>query len=688
MTEKSNRLIHEKSPYLLQHAYNPVDWYPWGKEAFEEAKSLDKPIFLSIGYATCHWCHVMEKESFADPSVAAALNEAFICIKVDREELPEIDSLYMEFAQVLMSSGGGWPLNVVLTPDLKPFYAVTYLPPVNSQGMMGLKETAHHIKELWSSQDRTQIQQQASEMVSLFEESIVSEGDELIDLSQIQHAVRILLELADTAYGGLKGPFKFPLSFQLDYLLKYGALFEDDKPIFYAELTFEMMQRGGIYDHIGGGFSRYAVDDKWQVPHFEKMLYDNAILAKSYLDAYVFFKKPQYKDVVVSTLDYLLREMKHDRGGFYSAQDADSAGQEGLFYTWTKEEVEAALDSDKKLLFTEFYNITKDGNFEGRNVLYASNSLEEFAEEKHLDPLSLKQKLDESKKILFELRNQREKPFTDDKIITSWNGLAVDAFLRAGETLEKKEYTEAAVKTLAFIESCLMKDKKLFRRYRDREARFEANLEDYAFLIKAYLTAFELGLGIVYLKSAMAFSKILKDEFKSTKGAFFFSHENHDSLLLRRCEFNDGSEPSGNSVHAENLIRLYQITGDESYKEMAEDIFKAAKSLFSQQPQSCSYMMNALLRYFDKKAIVLVAAIDENMTLDQELRSFIRENYSPHIIIIWKYKSSEEQLLLELPHLADKTLVDGQSALYLCTREKCFPPILKIEDLKKEISSL
>ncbi|MCH9630683.1 MAG: hypothetical protein S4CHLAM37_06870 [Chlamydiia bacterium] len=688
MVDKSNRLINEKSPYLLQHAYNPVDWYPWGKEAFEDAKKFDKPIFLSIGYATCHWCHVMEKESFANPKVAKELNDTFICIKVDREELPEIDGLYMEFAQVLMSSGGGWPLNVVLTTDLKPFYAVTYLPPDNSQGMMGLRETAMHIKELWSSQDRSQIQQQASEMVSLFEDSIVIQGDELIDVVQIRQAVQILLSLADTAYGGLKGSYKFPLSFQLDYLLKYGAIFDDNRPVFYAELTFEMMQRGGIYDHIGGGFSRYSVDDKWQIPHFEKMLYDNAILAKSYLDAFVFFKKPHYKEVVIATLDYLIREMKQDRGGFYTAQDADCGGKEGYFYTWKVDEIKKILEKDEQSLFLEFYNITNDGNFEGRNVLYTSDSLEEFAEAKHIDPLSLKQQLETSRKALFEVRNKREKPFTDDKVITSWNGLVVEALLRAGEILQKEEYTKAAVQTLEFIENSLVVNKKLLRRYRDREARFDANLEDYASLIKALITAFEMGLGVIYLRQAIKYTKILETEFKSEDGAFYFSHENHDSLLLRKCEFNDGSEPSGNSVHAENLLRLFQITQNSEYLSQAEDIFKAAMALFTQQPQSCTNLMSSLLRYWDKKAILLVAVIDEDMTLENELRDFLRNNYTPHLTVVWKFQSSEEQLLLELPHLSEKTRIDGQSAIYLCTREKCLPPVLKIDDLKKEISSL
>lgn len=687
MENKSNRLIHEKSPYLLQHAFNPVDWYPWGEEAFSLAKSLDKPIFLSIGYATCHWCHVMEKESFANPKTAKVLNDTFVCIKVDREELPEIDGLYMEFAQVLMASSGGWPLNVVLTPDLKPFFAATYLPPVNSQGMMGLEETALHIKSLWQGQDRLHIQDEATQMVALYKESMILHGEDEIKFSQLQDAMQAFLDLADAAYGGLKGNYKFPLSFHLDFLLKYALLFDEERPLFYVELTFEMMQRGGIYDHIGGGFSRYAVDDKWQIPHFEKMLSDNAVLAKNYLDAFVFFKKRQYKDVAEETLNYLLREMKHEKGAFFTAQDADSLGKEGLYYTWPLKEIVKEVEENKEL-FLDFYNVTKEGNFEERNVLYASDSIEEFAEKRHLDKSFVKNALQEIKKKLFLIREKREKPFIDDKIIVSFNALAIQSFLRAGEILENKTYTDAGLAALKFLEKDLIKEGRLYRRYRDNEAKFSANLEDYAFLISAYLTAFEYGHGVSFLEKAIFFTEVLQKDFKLEGGAFYFSHQENDTLLVRKCEFNDGSEPSGNSMHAENLLRLYTLTQDPSYLEMAEDIFKAASSLVAMQPQSYSYLLSSLLRYFDKKAFLLVVVLDEVSSLKEEVKKLFREHYFPHTSFIFVEEKNADLLKEKLPFLKEKPLIDGQSALYLCTKEKCYPPILKIEDLKKIISSL
>lgn len=684
---KSNKLIYEKSPYLLQHAHNPVDWYPWGEEAFKLAKELDKPIFLSIGYATCHWCHVMEKESFCDKAVADVLNDTFVCIKVDREERPEVDSIYMEFAQVLMSTSGGWPLNVILTPDLKPFYAMTYLPPVNSQGMMGLKETTLHIKELWGSKDRPHIVAQAEEVVELFKESVVIQGEEIPSMHQISLGVDSLIAIADTAYGGRKGSPKFPLSYQLDFLMQYSHLEEDPRPIFYCELTLEMMQRGGIYDHLGGGFSRYSIDDKWLIPHFEKMLSDNVILARSYLEGFKLTGRICFKTITCEILNYLLREMSNSEGGFYSAQDADSKGKEGFFYTWTLYEIESLLDAKEKLLFVEYFNVIEEGNFEGRNVLYKNQTLEEFSEALHIPVGEIETTLDNIKVKLLRAREKKEKPFKDDKIITSWNAIAIESFIRAGVCFSKQEYIDAAIKTAEFIKLELYKEKKLLRRYRDNDARFEANLEDYAYLISSLLCLFEYDYGLEYLLWAAELADTLTKDFKADQGAFYFSRENQEDLLIRKCEFNDGSEPSGNSVHAENLIKLYKITQDKKYLLQAEDIFRAGMDSITQHPQGCSCYLKALFFYLNKKSLTIVIALDEMHSLEKELKMFFGEAYLPHITIIWK--KEEEDLLCDfLPYLKEKVPIDGQTALYLCTQEQCLPPILKIEDLKKIISSL
>lgn len=381
----TNRLIKQKSPYLLQHAHNPVDWYPWGQEAFALASENDKPIFLSIGYATCHWCHVMEKECFENLKVAQLMNEAFVNIKVDREELPEVDSLYMEFAQSMMAGSAGWPLNLILTPDLKPFFAATYLPPTSSHGLMGLSELIMRISEVWQGEERENVVEQASKIVEVFSETIHSKGNQLPEKEHIEDASDILFKMADPIYGGMKGTPKFPIGYQTNFMLRYSATKKDGRAVFLVERTLDMMHRGGIYDHLGGGFSRYSVDEKWLVPHFEKMLYDNALLIESYVEAWQLTKKPLYRQICEDIIQYILRDMSHADGGFYSAEDADSEGHEGWFYTWTLEEVQKILGVRESALFCEFYDITSEGNFEGRNILNTPLRLEEFAEKHQKD---------------------------------------------------------------------------------------------------------------------------------------------------------------------------------------------------------------------------------------------------------------------------------------------------------------
>lgn len=683
----SNRLIHEKSPYLLQHAHNPVDWYPWGAEAFLAAKKLDKPIFLSIGYATCHWCHVMERESFCDSSIAKVLNETFVCIKVDREELPEVDGLYMEFAQILMSTGAGWPLNVILTPDLKPFYAMTYLPPINSQGMMGLKETSRYIKQLWDSQDRLHLIAQAEEMVDLFKQATATENFDMPSMQHVVLGVEALLALADTAYGGRKGAPKFPLSYQLEFLMQYSHIQKDSRPLLYAELTLEMMQRGGIYDHLGGGFSRYCVDNKWLIPHFEKMLCDNAILAKSYLEGFKLMRSPVFKIISCEILDYLLKEMRDPQGGFYSAEDADSEGEEGLFYTWTLEEVKAELDQKEGALFIDFFHLTEEGNFEGRNVLYQSRSVEEYAEEKRLPAAQVEQLLNHAKRTLLALRNLREKPFKDDKILVSWNALVIESLVHAGATFACQGYIDAARQGAYFLKEKLYSEGRLLRRYREGDARFDANLDDYAYLIRALLSLFEQGGGLEYLQWAMELTATLHKEFKKEGGAFYFSKDNKEDLLVRKCEFTDGAEPAGNSVHADNLIRLARITRESHYLRQAEDIFKAGAEYMLHYPEGVSCHLQALFRYLNVKAVTLIVVLDEQCSLQQEVKTFLSYTYLPHLVVVWKH-FEDEQIYSYLPYLKEYTPIDGQTALYVCTQDRCLPSVLTIEDLKNTISSL
>ncbi len=667
----SNRLIHEKSPYLLQHAHDPVDWYPWGKEAFELAKEQNKPIFLSIGYATCHWCHVMARESFHNKEIARLMNDAFVNIKVDREELPAIDSIYMEFAQALMSSSGGWPLNVLLTPELKPFFAITYLPPDGRRGLVGMPQFIQQIHQLWQSDEREHLIAQAEQLTEVFERSAQLSGDAIPSQTQILDSVEVLFELIDPVYGGLKGEPKFPLGYQASFLLGYGSAHQDSRALFCVELTLDHMLQGGIYDQLGGGFSRYAVDERWMIPHFEKMLYDNAILVSTYLHAWKVSKKNDYARIVKETLDYLLRDMAHVDGGFYSAEDADSDGHEGLYYTWTPKEISEVLSHDEAELFCKNYGVTSEGNFEGRSVLHLQ--VRDDAEVN----------LDHVKLELFKKRCTRPRPFRDDKIICSWNGLMIDALTLAADALNQPHYRKAALKTAAFLHANLYRDGHLFRRYREGEARFSGGLDDYAFYIKGLLTLFEDGNGSHFLSQALQLEEILYREFKADDGAYFYAKD-ASHLLIRKCEYYDGAEPSGNAVHCENLLRLYQLTQENNYLKRAEDVLKAAKHYIDHYPPGACYHLIALQRYYDTQARTIVIALDEKQSLAQEIRSFLATSFSLHRCVIWK-RHDDYRLVELIPSLVDKNPLDGQTAVYICYQDRCEAPLLELKEILKAL---
>ncbi len=682
----TNRLIKEKSPYLLQHAHNPVDWYPWGPEAFEVAKKLDKPIFLSIGYATCHWCHVMEKESFENPQIAQLMNDAFINIKVDREELPEVDSIYMEFAQALMASAGGWPLNLILTPDLKPFFAVTYLPPANRRGLIGIGQFVQHIHQLWQSEDRKQLVDQADKIVEIFEHTSKSTGEALPTEENLETAIEMLYGLIDPVHGGLKGEPKFPMGYQSNFLLDFAVAHKDSRSLFCVELTLDMMLRGGIYDQLGGGFARYAIDERWCVPHFEKMLYDNAILARTYLEAWKYTQKEVYRNVCDETLEYVLTEMTHPEGGFYSAEDADSEGREGAFYTWTPLEIREVLSNEQAEIFCQYYGVTPEGNFDGRSVLHISMPIEEFATARNVPVEEVNAILAKSKAELLKRRCFRTRPFKDDKIIVSWNGLMIDAMINAASALDKPQFKQAALKSVQFIKDHLWKEGHLFRRFRDGEARFAAGLDDYAFLIKALISLFEEDCGSEWLKWAFELTDVLQKEFKAPEGAFYYNLQD-PNLLIRKCEYYDGAEPSGNAVHCENLLRFYQLTHNEVYLKQAEDILKAVKPTLEIYPPGACYHLIALQRYFDLTAPTIVIALDEEQSLKQDIFKALSRHFLPHACIVWKHK--EDQLLNTLvPSLVDKNPIDGQTAIYLCRQDHCEPPLLEKGKILQVLESL
>lgn len=685
--QKANRLIHEKSPYLLQHAYNPVDWYPWGAEAFEIAQRLDKPIFLSIGYATCHWCHVMERESFEDPEVAAKMNLFFVNIKVDREELPDVDRFYMEFAQGMMTGSAGWPLNLMLTPHLEPFFAITYCPPKSQHGMVGLLDLIEQIHVIWNSPAKEQVIAETAAMIQEFSKHIHVEGDRLPEEKAIAETATMLYKIADPIYGGIKGAPKFPVPHQTRFLMNYCGLKSDSRALFLVEKTLDGMFFGGIYDHLGGGFCRYSTDEAWRIPHFEKMLSDNAQLAVLYLDGWKFTKNDLYTQVCKETLDYILREMTGKEKGFHSAQDADSEGNEGLFYTWTRQEIFSLFDDAEASLLCDFFDVLDAGNFEGRTVLSVPPNPAEFAEERGMSLSECTSKIQDLKQKLWKAREQRIPPFKDDKVLTSWNGLMLHAFAETGAALGIPRYLEQAVQTARFLKNSLWKEDHLLHRWREGEAKFRGGLEDYAFLIKGLLSLFEAGCGTEWLIWSIELTNILENHFKSPSGAFFQTEEGGSDLLLRLCSFSDGAEPSGNAIHCENLLRLYQITAEPRFLDQASDILMAVRKYFDSYSPAYTCHASNLLRFYDRSAATIVVALNKNRDHHREIFQLIWRSFRPHHSVVWK-EMEEDRLLRFIPALKSQVPLKNQTTVYICRQGVCEKPLHEIEEIRQSLFSL
>jgi hypothetical protein len=682
----TNHLAQEKSPYLKSQADSPVAWYPWGKEAFEKAKREDKPILLSIGYATCHWCHVMERETFRNSHVAEVLNSTFVNIKIDREEFPEIDSLYMEMAQIIMSTSGGWPLNVICTSDLKPFFAVTYLPPQTKEGLIGFAEIAKQIQLLWNSEERNEIVMQADKILELFQESTISSGSIIPDEDDFEEAIEELFDNLDATYGGLKGEPKFPMSYVCDFFLNLSYSKADSRALFFAELTLEQILRGGLHDHLGGGFSRYTIDALWHIPHFEKMLIDNAILATSYLQAWKLTRNDTYKEISHRTLEYILATFACPEGGLYSSEDADSNDKEGLYYTWALHEILDVLPDAQADIFCTYYNVTAIGNFNGRNVLHSNFSLEELSESVGISEKKVTQLLSQAKEKLLLARKKRPQPFRDEKIVASSNGFAIHALALAGRAFEESRYVDMAIKTGYFLKDKLWIKGKLLRRYCDGEARFPAGLDDYAALIKGALTLFETGCGTEFLQWALDLTERVEIDFKEENGAFYQA-DPEEEILLRKCDFYDGAEPSGNAVHAENLLRLYQITQDKDYLHQAQDIFKAIKEYLEIFPPGACYHLMNLNCYLDSSSKVIVIALDKEAHLKGAIMETLFTHFSPHRRVIWKY---ENDSLIDhlLPELADKKALNGKTTVYICGEHTCSSALQEKEEILNSIKEL
>ena len=575
---RTNRLIREKSPYLLQHAYNPVDWYTWGDEAFEKARKEDKPIFLSIGYSTCHWCHVMEHESFEDTEVARLMNEAFVSIKVDREERPDLDHVYMTVCQ-MMTGAGGWPLNVILTPDRKPFFAGTYFPKESRFGRLGMMDLAPRIEELWRTQ-REQVLQSASKIMLALRQVPDSSPGQVPGKDVLDSAYQQLAERFDPVQGGFSQAPKFPTPHNMLFLLRYWKRTGETRALEMVEKTLQAMRLGGIYDHVGFGFHRYSTDAEWLVPHFEKMLYDQAMLAMAYTEAYQATGKSEYAKTAQEIFAYVLRDMTAPNGGFYSAEDADSEGVEGKFYVWNLEDIDRVLESGEADLVKRVFNAKLSGNFEeeatgrltGSNILHQKSSLSEVASELKLSREELEERLQEARKKLFAAREKRIHPHKDDKILTDWNGLMIAALSKGAQAFDQPKYADAARKAADFIFKTMRDPSgRLLHRFRDGEAALHAHVDDYSFLIWGLLELYEASFDVHYLQSALT----LNDDFMAHfwdagGGGLYFTADDAEELLLRKKEIYDGATPSGNSVAALNLLRLARITANADLEQRAE----------------------------------------------------------------------------------------------------------------------
>lgn len=668
---KSNRLINEKSPYLIQHAYNPINWYPWGEEAFEDAKKEDKPIFLSIGYSTCHWCNVMAHESFEDENVAAILNKFFISIKLDREERPDVDSVYMTVCQALTGSGG-WPLTIIMTPNQKPFFAGTYFPKTSTYGMPGLIEILESVATQWKNSKEKLINSSDNILKELGKFFVSESNDTKLSEKNLKNGYNQLLKSFDIKYGGFSPAPKFPTPHKLMFLLRYYKMYDETNALEMVETTLGSMYRGGLFDHIGYGFSRYSTDDKYLVPHFEKMLYDNALLVIAYLEAYEITKNPLYKDISIKSLEYVFRELTSNEGGFYCAQDADSEGEEGKYYVFTPDEIKIILGEEDGNYFNEYYDITDEGNFEGKSIPNLIKNSNYNKKDEKIDVLA---------QNILDYRNERYSLHKDDKILTSWNGLMIATLSKAYKVLEDEKYLEYAKKAVDFIYNNLVDSKgRLFARYREKEAKHKAILDDYAFLTYGLIELYESSYEILYLKKAIDLTEAMIDLFFDEKNAGFFLYgKDSEKLIARPKELFDGAIPSGNSVAAYNLIRLARITGKSLFEEISKDVLDyIAGSIISEEINHSFFLIASSFALNKTKELICVIK-DESEK--EKIKDTLSDMQAFNLTVIIKNEENSSELEELIPYTKDYTLKDNKATYYLCEGNSCFPPTNNLNEI-------
>jgi uncharacterized protein YyaL (SSP411 family) len=677
----ANRLTKEKSPYLLQHANNPVNWYPWSDEAFTKAAKEDKPIFLSIGYSTCHWCHVMERESFEDEEVAYLLNDTFVCIKVDREERPDIDSIYMAVCS-MMTGGGGWPLTIIMTPDKKPFFSGTYFAKNTAFGRIGMLEIIPRLKELWQNK-RQEILQSTDKILDILQQQnkTYSGGD--LGQKILHDAFNELSNRYDPLNAGFSKAPKFPTPHVITFLLRYWKMTRNNQALAMAENTLTAMRLGGIFDQIGFGFHRYSTDEKWLLPHFEKMLYDQALSAIAYLEGYQATDNPLFKQTSQEIFAYVLRDMTAPEGGFYSAEDADSEGEEGKFYIWTVKELQEILSTEQFNLIKNVYNVETEGNFHdeatgektGKNIFHLTKTVPEINDDSTNH--------ETVRKKLFACREKRIHPHKDDKILTDWNGLMIGVLAMGARILDNSDYLKAATKSTDFILSTMRDDNgRLLHRYREGESAVNGLLNDYAFLVWGLLELYQAGFDPQILKEAVTLNEIMMDIFWDEKeDGFFLTPDHGESLLIRPKEIYDGAIPSGNSIALANLLRLERLTADKELGSKAKLVIKAFSGVLKETPSGYTQFLSSLYFAFSPtNEVIIVGDIHAKDT--KRMLSTLGKTFLPNTVTIVKDPSADQKVLDELaPYTANHTSPAGKTTAYVCRNYSCESPTCDPEKL-------
>ncbi|BDQ30532.1 thioredoxin domain-containing protein [Nitrosopumilus zosterae] len=672
-----NNLIHETSPYLLQHAHNPVEWYGWNETALKKAKDENKPIFLSIGYSSCHWCHVMAHESFENEDVAKFMNENFINIKVDREERPDIDDIYQKVCQIATGQGG-WPLSIFLTPDQKPFYVGTYFPVLDSYGRPGFGSICRQLSQAWKEKPKD-IEKSAEKFLDALQKTETVAVSTKLERVILDEAAMNLFQIGDPTFGGFGSAPKFPNAANISFMFRYAKLSGLSKFNEFALKTLRKMAKGGIFDQIGGGFSRYSTDAKWLVPHFEKMLYDNALIPVNYAEAYQITKDPFYLDVLQKTLDFVLRDMTSPEGGFYSAYDADSEGIEGKFYVWKKSEIKEILGNDADL-FCLYFDVTDGGNWEGNNILCNNLNLSTVAFNFGVTEQKAQEIINSCSEKLLKVRSARVPPGLDDKILVSWNSLMITAFAKGYRVTNDARYLDAAKNCISFIENNLFDGDKLLRTYKNGSAKIDGYLEDYSYFINALLDVFEIEPDKKYLELALKLGNHLVDHFwDSSTNSFFMTSDNHEKLIIRPKSNYDLSLPSGNSVSAFAMLRLYHFSQTQNFLDVSTRIMESQAQMAAENPFGFGYLLNTIFCYLQKPLEITIINMENSNICNTLFTTFL-----PNSFIVTIHNSSQLDGLSKYPFFAGKTFKD-KTLVFVCKDFTCSLPLQSIDEINSHL---